>query len=144
MESNDQELEQTDQPTPTNEQEQTSQPAKRGPGRPRKDERVYDPEEMMTHAVQENLRVLTSIRIKVEKLVKKVSDTIDKNAEEGNNSIEQQQVAMKALSDLYKTLSDSTANAVKGLAALKKITPSEDSTKDEEILSQLFKDESQK
>jgi hypothetical protein len=116
-------------------------PEPRRPGRPRKDERVYDPEEMMTHAVQENLRVLTSIRIKVEKLVKKVSDTIDKNAQEGNNSIEQQQVAMKALSDLYKTLSDSTANAVKGLAALKKIKPNADESKDDEILAELFKEE---
>lgn len=115
--------------------------AKRRPGRPRKDERVYDPEDMMTHAVQENLRVLTSIRMKVERLVKRVSDTVDKNTEEGNNSLEQQQVAMKALSDLYKTLSDSTANAVKGLAALKKIKPDSDESQDEEILSQLFKEE---
>lgn len=119
----------------------SSEPPKRRAGRPRKDERVYDPEEMMTHAVQENLRVLTSIRIKVERLVKRVSDTIDKNTEEGNNSIEQQQVAMKALSDLYKTLSDSTANAVKGLAALKKIKPDSDESQDDEILNQLFKEE---
>lgn len=118
---------------------ENSIPEKNKGGRPRREDRISDPESMMTENVQESLRVLTKIRIKVEKLLSRVSESLDKHEENGDTSLEKQQKAMETLSATYKTLSDSTVNAVKALTALKKIQPST-TNNDEEILNKLFED----
>lgn len=118
---------------------------KRGPGRPRKGEEINppkDPEALLSDGITSNLKMLQSLRLKIERQLKALEETLDKSDEIGENGLERRQGAIKTISDTYKTLSDATANAVKALSALSKIEGkgSDPGEKDAEILEKLFGD----
>jgi len=120
-----------------------NQPTKRPAGRPRKGEESTtgkSPENLLTEGITENLGALKRMRLKIDRQLKQLEDTLDKGDLMGENGLERRQGALKTYSETYKTISDATVNAVKALASLSKLEGKgqDPSERDAEILEKLF------